>query len=172
MGKNRYQYNALNQLTEAVLEPTTQSSYAFAEYFTHDKSGNVLGTDLTETDLANIKIKGNQLLQQKDKYFSYDAYGNLTQARKDDTTLFDYDSLHRLTKLTNYETGEVAEYQYDAFGRRIQKSITPTTKDGRVLTAKEQKKQIKTTHFLWQGDRLLAEYEEEALLYPVGSPYG
>ncbi len=174
LGKNRYQYNALNQLTEAVLEPTTQSSYAFAEYFTHDKAGNVLGSDLTEKDLANIKIKGNRLLQQKDKHFSYDAYGNLTQVRKDDTALFDYeyDSLHRLIKLMNHETGEIAEYQYDAFGRRIQKRITPTTKDGRVLTAKEQKKQTKTTHFLWQGDRLLAEYEEEALLYPVGSPYG
>ena len=174
LGKNRYQYNALNQLTEAVLEPTTQSSYALAEYFTHDKAGNVLGTDLTEKDLANIKIKGNQLLQQKDKYFGYDAYGNLTQVRKNETAFFDYeyDSLHRLIKLMNHETGEIVEYQYDAFGRRIQKSITPTTKDGRVLTAKEQKKQTKTTHFLWQGDRLLAEYEEEALLYPVGSPYG
>nr|WP_232235567.1 RHS repeat-associated core domain-containing protein [Pseudomonas luteola] len=80
---------------------------------------------------------------QGDSHYDYDAYGNLTRERRGAAqrlvTKYRYDNQHRLIA-TTLPDGRVAEYRYDAFGRRIAKTI-----DGQ------------TTEFLWQGERLIAE---------------
>ena len=66
-----------------------------------------------------------------------------------------YDSQHRLIGITLPDGSDVA-YRYDAFGRRIAKDM-----DG------------KTTQFLWQGDRLIAEniYQKGVYGWPLYRSY-
>ena len=66
-----------------------------------------------------------------------------------------YDSQHRLIGITQPDGSDVA-YRYDAFGRRIAKDM-----DG------------KTTQFIWQGDRLIAEniYQKGVKGWPLYRSY-
>ena len=80
---------------------------------------------------------------QGDRHYDYDAYGNLTRERRGTgqklVTEYRYDCQHRLIG-ASLPGGSIASYKYDAFGRRIEKTV-----DG------------STTEFLWQGERLIAE---------------
>ncbi|QLL13731.1 RHS repeat-associated core domain-containing protein [Pseudomonas chlororaphis] len=136
-GKHRYQYDPLDRLIH--VRGNTPESFA------HDPAGNLLGGgDHPVTDQANIK--GNRLLMQGDRHFDYDAFGNLSRERRGTgqklITEYRYDCQHRLIGVS-LPGGSTATYQYDAFGRRIAKTV-----DGR------------TTEFLWQGERLIAESAE------------
>ena len=75
--------------------------------------------------------------------YDYDAFGNLVRERRGTgqklITEYQYDSQHRLIA-ASLPDGRPVQYRYDAFGRRIAKTV-----DGQ------------TTEFLWQGDRLIAE---------------
>ena len=115
------------------------------ESFAHDPAGNLLGqNDLPVANLANVK--GNRLLMQGDRHYDYDAYGNLVRENRGTgqklVTEYRYDCQHRLIGVS-LPGGSTATYKYDAFGRRIEKSV-----DGH------------TTEFLWQGERLIAESAE------------
>ncbi|WP_205901359.1 RHS repeat domain-containing protein, partial [Pseudomonas viridiflava] len=112
------------------------------ESFAHDPAGNLLGQgDQPAANLANVK--GNRLLMQGDRHYDYDAYGNQIRERRGTgqklVTEYRYDCQHRLIGVS-LPGGSVASYKYDAFGRRIEKTV-----DGH------------TTEFLWQGERLIAE---------------
>ncbi len=80
----------------------------------------------------------------------YDDDGNLTSTRSapdtcasgTDTQTFTWDAQNRLRRYENPSTSKDVAYLYDPFGRRIRKT------DG-----------ASTTHYLWDGDRLLAEYD-------------
>jgi RHS repeat-associated protein len=118
---------------------------ATPESFAHDPAGNLLGqNDLPVANLANVK--GNRLLMQGDRHYDYDAYGNLIRESRGTgqklVTEYRYDCQHRLIAVS-LPGGSTASYKYDAFGRRIEKTV-----DGQ------------TTTFLWQGERLLAESAE------------
>ena len=80
---------------------------------------------------------------QGDRHYDYDAYGNLIRERRGTgqklVTEYRYDCQHRLIG-ASLPGGSIATYKYDAFGRRIEKTV-----DG------------STTEFLWQGERLIAE---------------
>ncbi|WP_241089612.1 RHS repeat domain-containing protein, partial [Pseudomonas viridiflava] len=86
---------------------------------------------------------GNRLLMQGDRHYDYDAYGNQIRERRGTgqklVTEYRYDCQHRLIGVS-LPGGSTASYKYDAFGRRIEKTV-----DGH------------TTEFLWQGERLIAE---------------
>ncbi|GFM66094.1 hypothetical protein PSCICJ_22120 [Pseudomonas cichorii] len=115
------------------------------ETFAHDPAGNLLGQgDLPTANLANVK--GNRLLMQGDRHYDYDAYGNQIRERRGAgqklVTEYRYDAQHRLIGVS-LPGGSTATYKYDAFGRRIAKTV-----DGH------------TTEFLWQGERLVAESAE------------
>ncbi|HEX5066857.1 MAG TPA: RHS repeat-associated core domain-containing protein, partial [Myxococcota bacterium] len=78
----------------------------------------------------------------------YDADGNQTTTRSsgDCSTgmlveTLTWDATNRLSAYENDTTGADFTYRYDPFGRRIKKSSTSST-----------------TFYLWDGDRLLAEY--------------
>lgn len=118
---------------------------ATPESFAHDPAGNLLGQgDQPAANLANVK--GNRLLMQGDRHYDYDAFGNLSRERRGAgqklVTEYQYDCQHRLIGVS-LPGGSTATYKYDAFGRRIAKTV-----DGR------------TTEFLWQGERLIAESGE------------
>ncbi|MBJ7509457.1 MAG: RHS repeat protein, partial [Ilumatobacteraceae bacterium] len=74
------------------------------------------------------------------------AFGNLIRERRGRAqtlvTEYRYDSQHRLIGLTRPD-GQTASYRYDAFGRRISKTVNG-----------------ETTEFFWQGEHLVAESSE------------
>jgi len=83
---------------------------------------------------------------QGDRHYDYHAYGNLIRERRGTgqrlVTEYRYDCQHRLIGVS-LPGGSIEIYKYDAFGRRIEKTV-----DGR------------TTEFPWQGERLIAESAE------------
>lgn len=136
-GNLRYHYDPLDRLINV--------RGATPESFAHDPAGNLLGQgNQPAANLANIK--GNRLLMQGDRHYDYDAFGNLSRERRGAgqklVTEYQYDCQHRLIGVS-LPGGSTATYKYDAFGRRIAKTV-----DGR------------TTEFLWQGERLIAESAE------------
>ncbi|POR70853.1 hypothetical protein BKM30_09120 [Pseudomonas syringae pv. syringae] len=133
-GDRSYHYDPLDRLIN--VRGTTPESFA------HDPAGNLLGQgDQPAANLANVK--GNRLLMQGDRHYEYDAYGNQIRERRGTgqklVTEYRYDCQHRLIGVS-LPGGSTASYKYDAFGRRIEKTV-----DGH------------TTEFLWQGERLIAE---------------
>jgi RHS repeat-associated protein len=133
-GKLDYHYDPLDRLIN--VRGTTPESFA------HDPAGNLLGQgDQQAANLANVK--GNRLLMQGDRHYDYDAHGNLSRERRGTgqklVTEYRYDCQHRLIG-ASLPGGSIASYKYDAFGRRIAKTV-----DGQ------------TTEFMWQGERLIAE---------------
>ncbi|MFJ7284216.1 RHS repeat-associated core domain-containing protein [Pseudomonas sp. NPDC099000] len=137
-GQRNYQYDPLNRLTR--VRHTRDDP---PETFAHDPAGNLLMQD--RPGLATVK--GNRLLMQGDRHYDYDAFGNLIRERRGTAqklvTEYRYDCQHRLIGVTTPD-GRCTSYRYDAFGRRIAKTV-----DG------------KTTEFFWQGDNLIAESSRE-----------
>ncbi|RON58581.1 RHS repeat-associated core domain-containing protein [Pseudomonas frederiksbergensis] len=137
-GQRNYAYDALNRLTH--VRHTRDDP---PESFAHDPAGNLLMQD--HPGLASVK--GNRLLMQGDRHYDYDAFGNLIRERRGTAqklvTEYRYDCQHRLVGVT-LPDGSCAKYRYDAFGRRIAKTV-----DG------------KTTEFFWQGDQVVAESSRE-----------
>ncbi|WP_085702937.1 RHS repeat-associated core domain-containing protein [Pseudomonas sp. B15(2017)] len=148
-GSRSYHYDPLDRLI-SVRGATPES-------FAHDPAGNLLGQNNEGTaNLANVK--GNRLMMQGDRHYDYDAYGNLIRERRGTgqklVTEYRYDCQHRLIG-ASLPGGSTASYKYDAFGRRIEKTV-----DGH------------TTEFLWQGERLIAESGENryrTYIYEPGS---
>ncbi|PMX15127.1 type IV secretion protein Rhs, partial [Pseudomonas sp. FW215-E1] len=128
-GQRSYQYDALDRLIRV-----RHTRDDVPENFAHDPAGNLLMQDRP----GPTHIKGNRLLMQGDRHYDYDAFGNLIRERRGSAqqlvTEYRYDSQHRLIGLTRPD-GKTATYQYDAFGRRIRKTV-----DGQ------------STEFFWQGD--------------------
>ncbi|MCL9799476.1 type IV secretion protein Rhs, partial [Pseudomonas sp. AKS31] len=132
-GQRTYGYDALDRLIRV-----RHSRDELPESFAHDPAGNLLMQDRP----GPSQIKGNRLLMQGDRHYDYDAFGNLIRERRGRAqtlvTEYRYDCQHRLIGLTRPD-GQTASYQYDAFGRRIRKTVNG-----------------QTTEFFWQGDHLVA----------------
>ncbi|MHC8407834.1 RHS repeat-associated core domain-containing protein [Pseudomonas sp. TMB3-21] len=148
-GQRNYQYDPLNRLIRVRHSRDQQP-----ESFAHDPAGNLLMQDRP----GPTTVKGNRLLMQGDRHYDYDAFGNLIRERRGTAqklvTEYRYDSQHRLIGVTTPD-GRSASYRYDAFGRRISKTV-----DGH------------TTQFFWQGDNLVAESGREhyrSYVYEPGS---
>ncbi|MDZ5434448.1 RHS repeat-associated core domain-containing protein, partial [Pseudomonas fluorescens] len=145
-GQRRYQYDPLDRLSH-VRHARDQDP----EHFSHDPAGNLLIHDRP----GPWHLKGNRLRRHADRHYDYDAFGNLIRERRGDAvTEYRYDSQHRLIGL-QLPDGRQAAYRYDAFGRRIAKTV-----DGH------------TTTFFWQGDNLIAESSPthyRSYLYEPGS---
>ncbi|MCX4216872.1 RHS repeat protein [Pseudomonas sp. MCal1] len=148
-GQRSYTYDALDRLIRV-----RHTRDDVPENFAHDPAGNLLMQDRP----GPTQIKGNRLLMQGDRHYDYDAFGNLIRERRGRAqqlvTEYRYDSQHRLIGLTRPD-GTSATYQYDAFGRRIRKTV-----DGQ------------TTEFFWQGDHLIAESSEQqhrSFIYEPGT---
>ncbi|MBV7512178.1 RHS repeat-associated core domain-containing protein [Pseudomonas sp. PDM25] len=148
-GQRNYQYDPLNRLIR--VRHTRDDA---PESFAHDPAGNLLMQDRP----GAATVKGNRLLMQGDRHYDYDAFGNLIRERRGTAqklvTEYRYDCQHRLVGVTTPE-GRCSSYRYDAFGRRISKTVDS-----------------KTTEFFWQGDHLIAESSREhyrSYVYEPGS---
>jgi RHS repeat-associated protein len=148
-GQRSYYYDPLNRLTR--VRHTRDDPQ---ETFAHDPAGNLIMQDRP----GAAKVLGNRLLMQGDRHYDYDAFGNLIRERRGTgqklVTEYAYDCQHRLVGVTTPD-GRTASYRYDAFGRRIAKTV-----DG------------KTTEFFWQGDNLVAESSKahyRSYVYEPGS---
>ncbi|MGV8888819.1 MAG: RHS repeat-associated core domain-containing protein [Pseudomonas sp.] len=148
-GQRSYQYDPLDRLIRVRHSRDQQP-----ESFAHDPAGNLVMQDCP----GPTTVKGNRLLIQGDRHYDYDAFGNLIRERRGTAqklvTEYRYDCQHRLISAT-LPNGNQATYRYDAFGRRIAKTV-----DGN------------TTEFFWQGDNLVAESSKEhhrSYLYEPGT---
>ncbi|MGF1770389.1 DUF6531 domain-containing protein [Enterovibrio makurazakiensis] len=166
----KYHYNSVGNLTDIEDSERGQKQYHYDpldrltavrgvqnEDFHHDPAGNLLLN-------KQANVEGNKLLFQGDSHYQYDEFGRLTlEARGKGSKLvssYTYDCQHRLVQLEKPD-GSKASYQYDAFGRRISKSIT------------DKAGNTSSTEFIWQADKLLVETDNieryQTYLYEYGS---
>ncbi|MGF6191292.1 RHS repeat-associated core domain-containing protein [Serratia sp. 2723] len=152
-----YGYDTRGQLLNAQFpgSHTAVDRHSVAgESFLYDTAGNRV-SEHGERDSA----PGNRLAFYGDRHFEYDRFGNLAVERRGKAhklvTTFAYDCRHRLIKRTDPH-GRVTTYTYDAFNRRTSKTV-----------------EGQTTEFLWQGNKLIAETDNQqhwqTFLYEPGS---
>ncbi|RBP75692.1 RHS repeat-associated core domain-containing protein [Marinobacter nauticus] len=138
----QYGYDAANRLTSA--------NHGVDDYgYQYDPNGNRLEGGQQYDDF-------NKLLSSQSTDYDHDANGNRirqTDLETGDVTEYGYDALNRLTSAEFYPEGADtpawnASYQYDAFNRRIGKTVA-----GNIT---------ENTEYLWFGSRLVAEYDSGA----------
>ncbi|TBL82570.1 RHS repeat-associated core domain-containing protein [Hafnia alvei] len=139
-----YQYDSLSRLS-AVDAPNGEPDAYNSETFRWDAAGNpVYGA--FRTDAQNV-APGNRLAHYSGKRFEYDRFGNLISESVENHAglllikRFHYDCQHRLVK-AEMPDGTSAHYTYDAFNRRLSKTVNNVT-----------------TLFIWRGHRLAAQME-------------
>ncbi|OCG37396.1 hypothetical protein A9G29_11470 [Gilliamella sp. Fer2-1] len=146
-----YRYDNAGQLhTVTYPEANPEQHHAEkVEQFDYDSTGNKISETqaLAPTPFHSNIAKGNRLTFFSDKHFEYDRFGNLIAEKRGKdhrlVTHYQYDCRHRLIKVIK-PTGLIITYTYDAFNRRTSKTV-----DG------------KTTEFIWQGSRLIAETDND-----------
>ena len=138
-GESRYHYDPLDRLLEVRGD--------LSERFLHDPAGNLL-SQTQGSAFTSARTQGNRLLFSGDRHFDYDEFGRLTAERRGKgqalVTRYEYDCQHRLIQ-AELPDGSTAHYHYDAFGRRIRKTLT------------RQGQAPLITEFLWQANNLIAE---------------
>lgn len=95
----------------------------------------------------------NRLTTWQQLFYRYDAWGNLVSRRHGQHEQhYAYDADNRLISARGRgPEGEfTAHYHYDALGRRVRKTVDYRNRG------------TETTHFLWQGYRLLQEQRDNA----------
>lgn len=108
----------------------------------HEYSCDSLSNRRKKDNLASSYNNLNQLLNQGNEKFKYDANGNLIQRTNgNEITTYTYDALDRLVAVS--KDGRKIEYTYDSFNRR--------------LTKKEKGKEEKL--FLYQGIEEMGAWE-------------
>ncbi len=137
-GEQHYRYDPLDRLLEVRGELT--------ERFLHDPAGNLLG-ERSCGQFDGARTQGNRLLLSGDRHFEYDEFGRLALERRGKgqqlVTRYHYDCQHQLVR-AELPDGSNACYDYDAFGRRIRKTVKGA-------------KGEQVTEFLWQANNLIAE---------------
>jgi RHS repeat-associated protein len=121
-GVHAYAYDAIYQITQAT-HPTVQNPL---EQFTYDAVGNRM-TDLTHSAYQYNEL--NQLLEDDSCKYLYDLDGNQTEKidkNTGDTTAYTYDIENKLVEVR--KAGMLAQYAYDALGRRMSKTMNGVAK--------------------------------------------
>ncbi|KRT69834.1 MAG: YD repeat-containing protein [candidate division NC10 bacterium CSP1-5] len=116
-GTNSYAYDQLNRLTQATHPQPTNP----AESFSYDPVGNRTSSHLATGQLHD---SANRLLEDSNFTYTYDDNGNLTSKTSKangEVTTYTYDAENQLIRVN--KPGLVAEYRYDALGRRIEKVV-------------------------------------------------
>ncbi|WP_411710778.1 RHS repeat domain-containing protein [Neisseria animaloris] len=164
-----YAYDKLGRIESAVNKQTGHS-----EKFAFDPAHNILSDNVSDglkdtqglsehlsdrSHTGRLKGrnigKGNRLEEYNGIEYTYDALGNMIYRQLPDGEgqLFQYDTENQLVLAEikkNSGESQTWEYAYDPFGRRLSKERT----DKGALTATAPKQ----THFVWDGSRLLQEY--------------
>ncbi|WP_180060286.1 RHS repeat-associated core domain-containing protein, partial [Acinetobacter sp. YH12128] len=133
LGKLTYQYDAIGRLTQS-------KSLHQTENFAFDPAGNLIDPIATQAS----QVKSNLIAQYKGKNYKYDAQGNVIESSHAGKALkLTWDNLNRLIRSDH--NGQVTEYGYDVFGRRLYK--------------KNQNAQTLTL-FGWDGDLMIWESQQ------------
>ncbi|MFN9726216.1 RHS repeat-associated core domain-containing protein [Acidovorax sp.] len=138
-----YTYDDADQLTAMDYKKSDGTLIGNLTY-TYDKAGRrtSAGGSLAKINLPATNITtatydaNNRLTQWGGKTFSYDQNGNLIA---DGTSTYQWDERNQLKGVSTGATG-LANFQYDAFGRRSGKTVGSTT-----------------TGFLYDGDNFVQE---------------
>lgn len=91
---------------------------------THQDGGNYVGTDLPQAVSSATYNAANQLTQWGTSSLTYDANGNLTS---DGVTTYTWNARNQLASLGNAQV--TASFRYDAFGRRVGKTVNGVATD-------------------------------------------
>jgi RHS repeat-associated protein len=132
-----------NNLAGTAADQTLQFTYSPAsQIITRDDSNDAYKSTTPDGPARDYSVNGlNQYTSVAGTTHTYDSNGNLTS---DGTTSFVYDAENRLVSASG---GKNATLTYDPMGRLFQIS-NPTS----------------TTQFLYDGDRLIAEYNGSGTL--------
>lgn len=116
-GTSNYSYDATNQLTGVDNNNLADENYSY------DNNGNRIND-------GYFTGENNQLVFDGTYYYQYDGEGNLTKQTEIFTgqiTSYEWDYRNRLTKVvvtdSNGNVIKSAQYAYDVFDRRIEKSV-------------------------------------------------
>jgi RHS repeat-associated protein len=112
-GLHEYYYDSLYQIVQAY-HPTVTNPL---EEFEYDAVGNRVGPAIVHNEL-------NQLLEDENATYQYDADGNMTvrvEKASGDSTKYTWDIENRLVKVER--PGTVVEYVYGPLGRRLAKVV-------------------------------------------------
>ncbi len=125
-----YTYDSLNRLSQAV--ETQNGVEQWKQTFTYDRFGNrtvVAGQTTPSLVGPNpvINQANNRITPQAGEGYGYDSAGNLTFDK--DGKKFVFDANNRVTQFFQNQTSQtpVAEYRYDATGKRVKKIVGNVT---------------------------------------------
>jgi RHS repeat-associated protein len=136
---SNFTYDPIYELMTAKQGSATKESY------TYDAVGNRLSS-LGVSPYSNNTY--NELTSIPGVTYGYDNNGNLTSKQNSSgTTNYQPDAQNRLTSVTLPGTGGTVSYQYDPFGRRIQK-VTPTA----------------TTIYVYDGPNVIEEVDQNGVV--------
>jgi len=114
------------------------------ELFTYDEVGNRTDSNQNGTSIFN---DGNQLTEDADFTYQYDANGNLIQKTDKSTllsTVYEYDAENRLIRVASLD--KTVNYEYDGLNRRIEKEVTETAT-------------TTTTRYIYDNEDILLELD-------------
>lgn len=141
-GPTRFEYDGIGQLLALVPEK------ARAEVFRYDPAGNVFEANGSRNE--RTYGKGNRLLRQGDTEYTWDEDGRLvrkTERGAQGARVWTYAwNGAGLLAAVGSPDGRVIEFAYDAFARRVRKSV----RAGDDLANAT----INRTRFVWDGDAL------------------
>uniref|UniRef100_UPI000683E25C RHS repeat-associated core domain-containing protein n=1 Tax=Halomonas sp. 23_GOM-1509m TaxID=1380358 RepID=UPI000683E25C len=169
-----YQYDALGRMSFRSLQGDPAEKVIAYSY---DAAGRLIGSQHGDhahrysVDAAGNRLEGQQALsdnrlgQLNGTRYRYDGAGNLTERQQPngERLTLGYDGANRLVQLIHAsELGATREatYRYDGLGRRISKTVRHTN----GTTA--------TTHYGWDGDRIVREETDNqrtTVIYEPGS---
>ncbi|WP_404465218.1 RHS domain-containing protein [Vreelandella aquamarina] len=172
----QYQYDALGRMNFRTQQ---QGRATDIVAYTYDAAGRLIGSQHGEqahrysVDAAGNRLASqaqqalpdNRLTQLNDARYRYDGAGNLIERQQPDgeRLTMGYDGANRLVHLTHASaSGDTrdATYRYDGLGRRISKTVRHP--DGTTAT----------THYGWDGDRIVREETDNqrtTVVYEPGS---
>ena len=137
----RYEYDAAQQVV-------MQREYTDQQHFVYDPAGNLFNE---QGDVC----RANQLRQYNGYHYDYDGFGRLIKRQRpaeNITQWFSYNHEHQLieARVESLQHRSITRYQYDALGRRINKTTEHYDKYSQRYTTTG-------TDFSWQGMRLSGE---------------
>ena len=159
------QFSNLVSARESGFETIFRTTDTVGNLFeTQDNSDRIYGGgSRLEQSGIDLKEKRNKYqggygkLVTKGRQFFYDEEGNLAKKIEPDggTWTYRYFGNGMLREVTRLDKSCVS-FQYDTFGRRIEKSVTSIHSKG-VSEGRQQK----VIRFLWNGNNLFHEWEEK-----------
>ena len=147
-----FERGELNAQGDAIINPSTEVNQG--QQYQLDGVGNWEETTIFDENGIPIvddreHSSFNELITQDGATLLYDDNGNLVE---DENYTYEYDSRNRLRIATRKADGVVAEYSYDAMGRRIRKEVTNSGANDGV------------TDFYYDGNRVVEERDGSNVL--------